>query len=118
MFYRGIKFLCIKKGISFDALNALTKLSLVSLNGLGALTYEPTQSKMNASDTYDLDALAKEVKHIDNDALETDDFDLIYRLGFASGGARPKVHMTIDDKNWIIKFSSSLDSTHIGKLEY
>lgn len=107
-----------KKSINFDKISVLTRLSLVSDNGLGALTYEPTQSKKSGDKISDLDAIDKEVNHIFDNHTETNHFDLIYDLGGASGGARPKVHVVINNENWIVKFPSSLDPKGIGKLEY
>lgn len=107
-----------KKGINFDKLSALTRLSLVSTNGLGALTYEPTQSEKTKGAISDLDTLAEEVKRIFDNAVESDDFDEIYALGGASGGARPKAHITLNNEDWIVKFPSSMDPKGIGKLEY
>ncbi|BCR36151.1 type II toxin-antitoxin system HipA family toxin [Mariniplasma anaerobium] len=107
-----------KKGINFDKISALTKLSLINDNGLGALTYEPTQSEKNIGKYSDLDTLATEIKQIFENSATKNNFDEIYELGGASGGARPKVHITMDEEDWIVKFSSSIDPKGIGKLEY
>jgi serine/threonine-protein kinase HipA len=44
--------------------------------------------------------------------------DRVFAYGGSSGGARPKAHLKIDNEEWIVKFSSLLDSKNIGRLEY
>ena len=44
--------------------------------------------------------------------------DILFALGGASGGARPKVHVKIDEEEWIVKFPSSFDPLDAGVLEY
>ncbi|GHV23342.1 hypothetical protein AGMMS49959_16090 [Planctomycetales bacterium] len=43
--------------------------------------------------------------------------DLV-KLGGSSGGARPKVLLTIDGEEWLVKFRAALDPKNIGKKEY
>lgn len=107
-----------KKGINYDKVSILSKLSLLSSNGLGGLTYVPTQSDRDNNNHYDLDELSKEISQIYEKHKDTENFDLIYKLGGASGGARPKAHVNIDDEDWIVKFPSSIDPKDIGFLEY
>ena len=46
----------------------------------------------------------------------SDKLNELYRLGGTSGGARPKIMTTIDEEEWIIKFSSScVDGKMQGK---
>ncbi|MDZ4195900.1 MAG: type II toxin-antitoxin system HipA family toxin [Candidatus Izemoplasmatales bacterium] len=113
-----VRRMLTKKGLNFDKLSALTRLSLVSANGLGALTYQPTQSETLEGIPSDLDTLAEEVKRINDYATESNDFDEIYALGGASGGARPKVHITLNSEDWIIKFPSTMDPKDMGMLEH
>lgn len=107
-----------KKGINFDKLSALTKLSLVGHNGLGALTYEPSHKYDVDLLHQDLDTLAQEVTRIFNHEDHKMHIDDMFMLGGSSGGARPKVHVTLDDVEWIVKFPSSMDPKNIGTLEY
>lgn len=113
-----VRRMLMKKGINYDKLSGLTRLSLIRDNGLGALTYEPTQASHIDDFKIDLDALAEEVKHIlDNNNIH-EDFDIVFALGGASGGARPKVHIEHNHEYWIVKFPSSFDPKNIGDLEY
>jgi len=113
-----VRRMLLNKGINFDKISSLTKLSLLSNNGLGGLSYVPSQSDSFRHDLTNLDQLAEEVKKILGSNKITSDFDLIYELGGASGGARPKVHVKIENEEWIIKFPSSMDPLEIGRLEY
>jgi len=107
-----------KKGINYDKVSILSKLSLLSSNGLGGLTYEPSQSDHDNHNHYDFDRLSKQVSEIYEKHKDTENFDFIYKLGGASGGARPKAHVKINNEDWIVKFPSSIDPKDIGFLEY
>ncbi|MDD4351299.1 MAG: type II toxin-antitoxin system HipA family toxin [Clostridia bacterium] len=107
-----------KNGINFDRLSPLTKLSLVNPNGLGALSYEPSQVEETSDNNFDLDELAKEAKKIFDDEEGAVDLDKVYHMGGSSGGARPKVHIKTGNEYWIVKFPCSYDPKDIGKKEY
>ncbi|MGN1099418.1 MAG: HipA N-terminal domain-containing protein, partial [Christensenellales bacterium] len=85
-----------RKGINPNKLSILTKLSLVNKNGLGGLTYEPSQPYEYEYDRFDFDELSQEIEKVLNDENEPVDLDLIYGLGGSSGGTRPKAHIKID----------------------
>jgi serine/threonine-protein kinase HipA len=67
---------------------------------------------------FNLDSLAQDAKIIQQDEGKVLDFDQLFSLGGSSGGARPKVHVQIDAKPWIIKFPHSTDASDIGAKEY
>ena len=113
-----VRRMLTKKGLNFDKLSPLTRLTLISGNGLGGLSYEPSAILYNENENFDLDTLAKEVQAILDDTTEPIDFDKIVGLGGSSGGARPKAHIKIDNENWIIKFASTIDPKNIGELEF
>ena len=112
-----VKRYLAKQGINYDRLSPLTKLSLIGENGLGGLSYEPSQFSADSADAHDFDTLAQEVERILNDE-DVDDLDAVYRLGGSSGGARPKAHIRIDGQDWIVKFPCRLDPQNIGEQEY
>jgi len=65
----------------------------------------------------DLDKIALECENIlRND--DSENLDMLFKLGGSSGGARPKILTGIDGENWIIKFPSSNDPKDIGEKEY
>lgn len=109
-----------KKGINYSRLSPLVKLTLISGNGLGALTYEPSQADKNSNKNYDLDELAHEARLVldDDDYSQDFDFDAMFALGGSSGGARPKAHIKDGAEHWIVKFPASTDPKDIGLLEY
>lgn len=107
-----------KRGINPDRLSPLTKLSLISGQGLGGLTYEPSQSEIDDNTLIELDEIAKEVKQILNDETDNQSLDTIYKLGGSSGGARPKAHIKINGEDWIVKFPCHYDTQNIGEKEY
>lgn len=117
-----------KLGIHIDTLSAVDRLALVGNTGRGALVYRPATTPTEDVGLIDLDALAEESRIL----LLGDDvgqIDMLARLGGASGGARPKVHLGIaadgalsaeggaDHEDWIVKFRASGDPIDIGPVE-
>ncbi len=99
-----------------DKLTVLDRLAIVGKSGMGALTYYPEQSFSEENDNTDLDEWAFQCQKI----LYTEyseKLDELYRLGGTSGGARPKIMTTINDEDWIIKFSAHVDGENAGKME-
>lgn len=105
-----------KNGLDPNKITALTRLSLLSPTGLGGLTYEPNFFDDDPSEKVDFDALRHDCDLVSQNGMA--DFDEIFRLGGSSGGARPKVHLTIDGKEWIVKFPLRYDPPEIGAMEF
>lgn len=118
-------------GVDFGALSALDRLALVGDHGRGALTFVPATTPPASDDVIDLDALAAESRAITRG--EAGNLSaLLARLGGASGGARPKVHVGFGSGGeismgdgempagydaWIVKFPAAADPIDIGPLE-
>lgn len=117
-----------KLGIHIDTLSAVDRLALVGSTGRGALVYQPATTPEDDVGLIDLDALAEEARVL----LLGDDagqIDTLARLGGASGGARPKVHLGIapdgalsaesdtGHEDWIVKFRAGVDPIDIGPIE-
>ena len=100
-----------------DKLTVIDRLAIVGKSGMGALTYYPEQSFSEENDIPDLDELAFQCQKILHTEY-SDKLDELYRLGGTSGGARPKIMTTINDEDWIIKFSAHVDGENAGKMEY
>ena len=100
-----------------DKLTVIDRLAIVGKSGMGALTYYPEQSFSEENDNTDLDELAFQCQKILHTEY-SDKLDELYRLGGTSGGARPKIMTTIDDEDWIIKFSAHVDGENAGKMDY
>lgn len=112
-----VRRMLAKKGINFDKLSPLQRLSIIEKNGLGALEYEPNESFKVMTPDLNLDALSVEANKILNDE-NPDDLDSIYVLGGSSGGARPKAHIKYDNEEWIVKFPCRIDPVDIGQKEF
>ena len=106
-------------GISKESISPLDRLAYIGTSGMGALEYVPAKntdydivgSKLN------FDEIAKECSEILS-SKTSDKIDILYRLGGSSGGTRPKVFLTEQGKEWIIKFPASKDPNISGKREY
>lgn len=106
------------KGVDPDKLTLLQRLALVGSRGRGALEYRPDFSEATTEEIVSFKHLANEAQKMldsddDGDALGT-----FYRYGGSSGGARPKVFVTVDGKEWLVKFRATLDPETVGKEEY
>lgn len=113
-----LRRMLLKRNINFDKLSPLNRLSLVNETGLGGLKYRPTQKNENNNKIINLDLLAKSINEELNDRSNDLNLDELFRLGGASGGARPKAHLKIDNEMWIIKFPALNESYDVGIEEY
>jgi serine/threonine-protein kinase HipA len=119
-------------GVAPEALSVLDRLALVGDRGRGALVYEPALHDAAADGSVNLERLARQADEV----LEGDERAVLIeleKLGGSSGGARPKVHVALDDagharseehrlppgfSSWIVKFRSRADRfSDIGPLE-
>lgn len=106
-----------KQGIHPNTITALTRLSLVGAQGMGALSYRPAQGELTGQSLSDFDAIAASCSQILSSQSE-ENLDELYQMAGSSGGARPKVLYRLNDEDWIVKFPSNLDGANIGKQEY
>lgn len=121
-----------RAGVALETLSVLDRLALVGDRGRGALVYEPASHDAAADREVDLEELAGQADEV----LEGDESAVLLeleKLGGSSGGARPKVHVALDDagyarsevqrlppgfSSWIVKFRSRTDRfSDIGPLE-
>lgn len=122
-----------KQGLSYNTITPLQRLSLIGLNAMGALEYEPiTEIDKEFTQDIELDSLSMEAgKILKGNASEV--LDTLLSLNGSSAGARPKIvalvskdkqtliHGSLAQENyepWLIKFNSSLDDKDIGAKEY
>lgn len=99
-------------------LTQLDRLSMVGASGMGALEYMPDDSFPSTENNADLDFLASEAEKILNHTDTGTSLDILFKLGGTSGGARPKVLLTIGGQEWLIKFRSTIDPPNVGQIEY
>lgn len=106
------------KNIDFSKLTVLQKLSLVGSNGRGALEYKPDLSEVSNDEVIDFDRLASDAQKILTSNYEHGSLDELYKYGGSPGGARPKIFIKTDGKEWLVKFRSNTDPQDIGQTEY
>lgn len=113
-----------RQGVVLATLSPADRLALVGRDGRGALVFEPAVPAEELAGGIDLDALAAEAQAV-LAGEETDALDLLARLGGASGGARPKVHVGLGTDGavlpggdgWIVKFRAPVDNPDSGSVE-
>ena len=106
------------KGIDPYKLTILQRLALVGGTGRGALEYRPDYSVSSAGKIINFDHLATETQKILTTEYDGGSLDTLYQHGGSPGGARPKVFVTIDGKEWLVKFKATGDPDRIGQIEY
>ena len=105
----------------FDCRNAspMTRLCLLDDSSPGLLEFRPrlrTEPGLCGDNPDDLFTAARKV--LADREVKEEELDALYRNGGSSGGARPKVNMTIDGDLWIVKFPASMDGFDAGVKEY
>ncbi len=108
----------MSKGITVSHLSLLQRLSLIGDTGRGALEYRPFTQMVSKQERQDINQLAIECKSILQQSNTDKGLETLYQFAGSSGGARPKVFITIDNKQWLIKFAASNDAENIGEIEY
>ena len=107
-----------REGYRPEEINAFSRLSIVGDSGRGLLTYKPVFKEFHGSLSADMDVLAAECRKILNSEQDVKELDTIFAMGGSSGGARPKVSIKADGREWLVKFPSSYDPPEIGLMEY
>lgn len=107
----------INQGIKPASLTVLDRLCLVGKNGMGALTYEPDRSPDRRFENQSIDFYQQVIEKILKEEYTGSLQELMNKAG-SSGGARPKILLSIGDGNWLVKFRSNHDPAEIGKIEY
>jgi serine/threonine-protein kinase HipA len=106
-----------KQDVQLNSITVLDRLALVGNRGMGALTYKPNKNNFTGLDQQSLDFYANEAEKILQDE-NVDSLDQMMQTAGSSIGARPKVLVKIDDEEWLVKFKSTNDPDHVGKIEY
>ena len=106
------------KNINPHKLTLLQRLALIGSTGRGALEYRPDYSESTSDEMINFDNLATEAEKILTTDYEGDSLDTLYKYGGSSGGARPKVFVKIDGKEWLVKFKAAMDPANVGEIEY
>lgn len=106
-----------EQGINPAELSPLDWLCIIGPKTMGALTYKPSQPIGKEEADKSLSYLEQETQKILNDE-PSEDLSALAAKGGSSGGARPKVLLTINGEEWLIKFRNTQDPLNIGEIEY
>lgn len=108
-----------KEGINPDNLTILAKLAYVGSTGRGALEFVPDFG-VNASSSYaNFDHLASEAARIlENESYQGEGIEEFQLRGGSPGGARPKIFLKHEGREWLVKFRANTDPQDIGQIEY
>ncbi len=106
------------KGIDPSKLTLLQRLAIVGSNGRGALEFRPDYSDSVPDESIDLNQLAAETEKILSSDYDGVSLDTLYKHGGSPGGARPKVFIKDDGKEWLVKFKAAADPVNMGQIEY
>ena len=106
------------KGINPHEVSLLERLAVISDYGMGALEYKPEYGVIEFDNSsYDLDKLSKDCANLFEDK-QVDNIDELFNMAGSSGGARPKVLVSYNNEQWIIKFAGRNDISESGIMEY
>ena len=108
-----------KQGINPYKLSILERLSFVGSTGRGALEFRPDRGVMNKEEYVNFEYLAAETEKIlRSDTYQGDSIESLYKQGGSPGGARPKIFINYEGKEWLVKFRAATDHHTIGQTEY
>ncbi len=108
-----------KQGIKPQTLSLLDRLSLVGSTGRGALEFRPDSSWSADPEYRQFERMAAGSHQIlTSKAIGDEMIETLYRQGGSPGGARPKVFVTAEGRDWLVKFPAATDPNDIGLTEY
>ena len=106
------------RGINIQEVSLLDRLAIISDYGMGALEYMPEYEVIEFDNSsYDLDKLSMDCANLFEDK-SVDNIDELFNMAGSSGGARPKVLVSYNNEQWIIKFTGRNDMAESGIMEY
>jgi serine/threonine-protein kinase HipA len=106
-----------EQGIQPSELSWIERLSIVGSSGMGALCYEPSVSREVSDTQKSLEFYADEVDKILHEEEVESLSRWVERAG-SPGGARPKILLELEGREWLVKFGSQQDPDDIGEIEY
>ncbi len=107
-----------KNGIYPYDLTLLQRLALVGQAGMGALEYTPELTFKGKRTDIDFLQLAADIAQILRNEADPATLEQLYLQAGSSAGARPKIMLRENGKQWLVKFPASSDPQDIGHIEY
>lgn len=108
-----------QQGINPRKLTLLDRLALVGSTGRGALEFRPDNAVVAEQDYADFEKLALEAERIlDSDGYAGEGIEEFQNRGGSPGGARPKIFVRHEGREWLVKFRAKYDPKRIGEIEY
>ena len=115
-----------RNGVEESGIGMLDRLAIVGSSGMGALCYRPEKMLSGGMEAGDLDRLAEECRALletssagmQDPKTDAGQLDELYAFGGTSGGARPKAMISLEGREWIVKFPAHTDPEEIGRMEY
>ncbi len=97
----------------------MDRLALVGSTGRGALEFRPDNSVVTRRDCVDFEKLALKAEQIlDSEDYTGEGIEEFQERGGSPGGARPKIFVRYNNKEWLVKFRAKQDPQSIGIDEY
>ncbi|MDR1729271.1 MAG: type II toxin-antitoxin system HipA family toxin [Prevotellaceae bacterium] len=106
------------KDINPAKLTVLQRLALIGSTGRGGLEYRPDYSQTAKDETVDFNKLASEAEKNLTSDYDGTSLDELYKYAGSSGGAKPKVFVKLEGKEWLVKFKATIDPVNVGEIEY
>lgn len=106
-----------QNGINPRYMSWVERLAIVGHSGMGALRYEPEVEKKTTTGKKSLDFYEKEVNRILHEE-DVESLDHWIEKAGSPGGARPKILLRRDGREWLIKFGAPNDPEDMGELEF
>jgi len=107
------------QNIDPNRLSLLEQLAYVGSAGRGALEFLPDKSGMDTSAIKSLQSIEKEIAFLlDSEDYTVGNAEELWRRGGSPGGARPKIFLNADGRQWLVKFPARQDPPSIGLEEY
>ena len=106
-------------GVKREDISVLDRLAYIGSAGMGALEYRPAIEADYHLDipNLDYDVISNECSKLLSSQV-SDKLDMLYKIAGSSGGTRPKILISEDGKEWIVKFPAGNDPAISGKREY
>lgn len=106
-----------QKGIEYQSLSPVQRLSIVGSSGMGALCYVPENRVVEMDSSISLDEMQTMATEVLSEKQD-ENVGLLLASSGNSGGVRPKCIYSDTEGHWLVKFRHIYDPKNIGEIEY